>query len=1385
MKRTLIILTPLLLLAAIALGWLGYSDAGLRWAYARLAASLPGELQVGSLEGRLVGPITLHEVAYTYDATRIDAKRLMLRWRPAGLLLQGELDLDAVEVDGLSVDTEPEDITEVMEEVFLTLPVLELPFTVHVDRFEVNGLAFSRSTTVQRFDRFDFSGELRSHRISVESARLLAPWGELSFRGRLRPEVAYAHELDLEWRLELPTQAELRGSGTLRGNLKQTLLQQKVEGAARFELDLEIDDLEKRPAWRGRLVLADFDTARLAQGLTPLSGSADITASGNLRSASASGEMRLQTPLPQPLQASFELDRITADADYRELVVERLRLRSGSGELQADGRVDWRQTVNWDLQLVLENFDPAQLAPQWPGRIAARVESRGELLADGPVARFRIDGLRGTLRDYPVALDGGLRWRDSVIELEQIDFTSGTSRLAVTGSIDQQLNLSWTLDSPDLRQLYPEAAGRLEARGDLFGPRAAPGVTAEFSGDRIELANLAAERVAGRLTLARMGSLQVEQLARNLELSLDADAVSLDQTRFDQVEIDAGDGRITLRANSAQSRLQLGLAGAATDSGWSGSLVSAHVAHPEFGDWSLTRPAPLELLPGNIRLQDACAAESVQGRLCVSAEGSAGDWSFDGELRAVPLSRLQPWLPPDLQFTGDADADARLQLADGSRLLGKLQFRLAPGVMRYRLQAEQSEAVDYRGGTVDVDLGAAGIEARADIGLRPDETLGVELTLPDANLLSLNPKSQQLRARTQLVLADIGIVESLLADVTDLRGGLEIEARLSGRLDRPRVRGTAKLVDAGFILPRLRLRVDQLRGEARSDGLETTDYSFVARIAGGSAELEGSTRLDADAGWPSQLRFRGAGFSLASLLRTRLPPGMKVEGDFGVEASLALALPERLTGDIVMRVKGGSLAYPLVEDEIERWALSDTEVNVVLDSDGLRASTDLAIGDNRMRGSVTLPGARILALDPATQALRGGADFEFGDLSLLATLLPEILRPRGVLDGRVDLAGTVAAPGYDLNARLRDASVQVPRLGLEINRIVADARTDESGQLQFTARGESGDGYLEIVGSSHLDTASGVPTELRISGQNFSASNIPEAIVTASPDLLVKIGDYRIDIGGEVLIPYARLQPRDLSTAARVSADTDVIGAEQQPARRWQITSSVRLVLGDRVSFFGYGFEGRLGGYLTVNEQPGQPTSGTGVIDIIEGRYRAYGQHLDIQDGRLLFAGGPLTNPGIDVRAVRQTGDVTAGVSVSGLLRQPRVELFSEPAMGQTDILSYLLTGGPLETANSEQGAMMANAAIALGLSGGDRIARSLASRFGFEDLRVESSSTGEQASLIMGRYLSSRLYVSYGIGLIESINTLNLRYQISRRWRIEAESGQEHGADLLYTIER
>jgi translocation and assembly module TamB len=131
------------------------------------------------------------------------------------------------------------------------------------------------------------------------------------------------------------------------------------------------------------------------------------------------------------------------------------------------------------------------------------------------------------------------------------------------------------------------------------------------------------------------------------------------------------------------------------------------------------------------------------------------------------------------------------------------------------------------------------------------------------------------------------------------------------------------------------------------------------------------------------------------------------------------------------------------------------------------------------------------------------------------------------------------------------------------------------------------------------------------------------------------------------------------------------------------------------------------------------------------------------------------------------------------------MELFSSPSLDQTDALSYLVLGQPSRQATGAEGEALYGAALSLGVSGGGFLADQIGSAFGIGDVEIEQEGAAEEATVFIGKYLSPRLYVSYGIGLFEPISTLRLRYTLSSKWQVQTEYGIESGADLIYTIER
>ena len=543
-----------------------------------------------------------------------------------------------------------------------------------------------------------------------------------------------------------------------------------------------------------------------------------------------------------------------------------------------------------------------------------------------------------------------------------------------------------------------------------------------------------------------------------------------------------------------------------------------------------------------------------------------------------------------------------------------------------------------------------------------------------------------------------------------------------------------------------------------------------------------------------QTTVRGEQLSLARLAPW-LPDGLEVKGEATLFAALRYQPRQPLTAEALLTVGEGNVSYPLVEGERSAWRFEEGRWQARLDEGGLRSQFHLALAganqDAHQTKDQISAALELAGYDPLTdkitdQPLKGEVKASLSDLGLISNLLYEVQGLQGRIELNSQIGGTVTRPTLTGQLQLRDGSLQIPRLGLSLTDLQFNAASTGNDEVNYRLQLHSGEGTIEAIGQTRLNSDEGWPTNITLKGEEFEVSHIPEARVVINPNLKMKMAQREIWLDGEVLVPQARLQPKEFTSATTVSNDVVIVGVPKPTLPPWKIHNRVRLILGDRVSLYGFGFEGTIGGNLLLIDEPGQITAASGELNVVEGRYRAYGQRLDVEQGRLLFAGGPITNPALDLRAVRHIQEITAGIKVYGPLRQPQFELFSIPVMDQTDALAYLVLGAPLEqTTSKSDGAMMAKAALALGLKGGDILARSIGNRFGIEEMRIESTGKGEQASLIMGRYLSPRLYVGYGVGLVDAANTFNLRYQLTQHWQLKGESGAAQGADVIFTIER
>jgi translocation and assembly module TamB len=524
----------------------------------------------------------------------------------------------------------------------------------------------------------------------------------------------------------------------------------------------------------------------------------------------------------------------------------------------------------------------------------------------------------------------------------------------------------------------------------------------------------------------------------------------------------------------------------------------------------------------------------------------------------------------------------------------------------------------------------------------------------------------------------------------------------------------------------------------------------------------------------------------ATLSRLDLDPLSRRFGDGLLATGVLTGKVDIQADDELFRSLSGGLELTAGEvrpaDDADKLLLSWLGGSLELTGDDETAVASLSVklsGDDHVDGHVAD------GWNAADAPVDGRFDAEFSQLQLLPILLPELAELQGDARMYAVVAGTLGAPVVEAGFSLQDGSVDMPTLGLRPSDLQANATLGAGGELSFKVTGRSGTGTFESAGRFDL-AADGVEGRATLKGENVLLANLAEAQVAASPDLKFRYSGRELAIGGEVEIPFARITELGGATAISTSPDEVLVGA-RAPAEDegMRVTSRVRVSVGPDVQVNAAGLRGNVEGSILTVFQPEMLPWGRGELRVVDGTFGVFGQRLEIQTGRLIYTGGPLENPGLEIRAVRRVDDVTAGALVRGTLQQPEISVYSDPPMPRADALSYLTIGRSLSDLQSGERRTVNQAANSLALSGGNLIAGDLGKRLGFDEVAITGDGTGEGASLVLSRYMGGGLYVGYGLGLFDTVNTLRLRFQINRRLSLETISGDEHAGDLFYTFER
>lgn len=487
----------------------------------------------------------------------------------------------------------------------------------------------------------------------------------------------------------------------------------------------------------------------------------------------------------------------------------------------------------------------------------------------------------------------------------------------------------------------------------------------------------------------------------------------------------------------------------------------------------------------------------------------------------------------------------------------------------------------------------------------------------------------------------------------------------------------------------------------------------------------------------------------------------------------------------------------------------------------LKANGKLVIDNkNHLNLNISLPHFGSMPLNQ--QRILATLNLSLKNLNIIDKLIEDLQHSQGQLIGKLTIDGNLLKPKVSSQLKLTQASTHITALASTLKDINLSLNGTPAN---YALQGKlySGSGKLNIDGSVQLNKET-LKTKLALTGNNLTLFNTDEYKIDISPTLILSSENNRLFLKGKIKIPHAVIKPHDFSSSQELPDDVEIIGQKKQRSKSLQIAYNAQISLGEDIQLSVMGLSGKLTGNLTIDAPFDQMTKATGSLKILDGKYDAYGQHLVISNGQLIYSGGPLNNPGIFIEATRSfnyesqyaptpsqsfdsshmnTNDfsdkMTVGLQVSGRLKSPKVQLFSNPStQNQADILSMLILGRPTSQASSEADSQLLLSALSsLDLGGGasgQQLTSQLQHAFGLDNLGIETQSTynaetdttSENTALVIGKSLTSKLSINYSIGFGQGTNILRVKYKFSPSWAIQTESdGTASGVDIIYNYQK
>ena len=591
---------------------------------------------------------------------------------------------------------------------------------------------------------------------------------------------------------------------------------------------------------------------------TPQAGSRSHYGRYHLQGMPQSYQLSLDTSLTLPPNIAVSANGVL-HGDQNGFDQVELAARGLGGELRAQGSMGWQPSINWSLSAHAEGIDPSQVWYDWPGNLGGDVVLKGSNNAQGLDLDISSLNINGVLRDYPLTARAAGRWQNDKLNLTDAHITSGSAVLDVSGTLGANQLFNYKLDAPDLAALWPHTAGSVESQGTIGGTPRTATINGHAHGKGVRYANYAAadvnahwdidlsnrneSRIAASATDVVVGDQTFSRADARLAGTTDAHSISATVARED-------------------SSIELGGSGNWRDKRWLGEISRIALSHPDFGEWQLQDPFGVELFKQNARVDRACLTSNNSTVCAQGTLDSDGTIAGTGNVRNLSTQLFSQWMPEQILWTSTLDADARWSVRSNTPLQLNANVVFNEGNLALRYNPLELKPLAYTGGNARLKVDDSGADINFDVRFAGTDKIKGLVLLPQFASATRPPPNQPIQGELEATWTDLAALSTVYPALEAPKGEIALKTRISGTLAKPTLNGTIALNNGSVGLPEAGVRITQLSLQGQSEGAGKVSWNGAARSGDGQIAFTGTTALDPEKRWPTQIHVTGESFEL-------------------------------------------------------------------------------------------------------------------------------------------------------------------------------------------------------------------------------------------------------------------------------------------------------------------------------------------------------------------------------------------------------------------------------------------------------------------------------------------------------------------------------------------